>query len=378
MSGHVLCLQVNAAAVSYAFDWGSLMQGYLDTQDSVSSVGTSYFELACFGGGDASEKNGFFAETLLYIMLPLMFIGLTGAGAVIYVYIHNNRVLDKEGLRTAETSAMGVASITLFLLQPTLVKQFALLFSCTKMGAGDDDLFLMENLRIRCYSGEHFVMIFGLGLPLLGLYVLGIPLAMYMLLSHPDSRKRIAEVTYADQAGRAAQLDDHSSIQTASVAHAQLDAPTQAFQHSYAFLFLGYKPDLYLWEIAVLARKGSLSLIGVAFSTNPRIQVMLGMLVIFISAVAHARFMPFDDNLMNTYEFISLSASAMTFFIGVFTMDGVDEPEDSVAKDIASILAFSINMIYVMTALPIFLKVRRLDKETVEVHQVKNPNVSCL
>jgi len=362
--------QVNAAAVAYAFDWGALMQGYLDTQDSVSSIGTSYFELACFGGGNASEWNSFVAETLLYILLPLMFVMFTGAGALFYVYFRNDRVLDTEGLQSAKTSAMGIASVTLFLLQPTLVKQFALLFSCTKMGAGDDDLFLMENLHIRCYSGDHFLMIFGLGLPLLGLYVLGIPLAMYMLLSHPVSQRMIAEVTQADQAGRTAQLDDQASIQAASVARSQLDAPTQAFQTSYAFLFLGYKPELYLWEIAVLARKGSLSLIGVAFSTDIRTQVMLGMLIIFVSAVAHARFMPFDDHLMNNYEFISLAASAMTFFIGVFTMDGVDQPEDSAAKDIASFLAFSINMLYVMAAVPIGLKVRRLAKESKEIHKV--------
>ena len=365
-----MSFQVNAAAVAYAFDWGDHMQGYLDTQNSVTSIGTSYFELACFGGGDASAKNGFVAETLLYILLPLIFVGLTGAGALLYVYFRNDRVLDKEGLRNAKTSAMGIASITLFLLQPTLVKQFALLFSCTKMGAGDDDFFLMENLHIRCYTGEHFVIIFGLGLPLLGLYVLGIPLAMYMLLSHPVSQRMIGEVTKADQAGRGAQLDDQASIRAASAARSRLDAPTQAFQTSYAFLFLGYKPELYLWEIAVLARKGSLSLIGVAFSTDPRTQVMLGMLIIFVSAVAHARFMPFDDDLMNNFEFISLAASAMTFFIGVFTMDGVDQPDDSATKDIASFMAFSINMLYIIAAVPIGLKVRRLATETKRVHKV--------
>ena len=348
------------------------MQGYLDTQDSVSSIGTSYFELACFGSGDASEKNGFVAETLLYILLPLIFIGFTGAGALFYVYLQNDRNLDAEVLRSAKTSAMGVASIVLFLLQPTLVKQFALLFSCTKMGAADADLFLMENLHIQCYSGEHFTMIFGLGLPLLGLYVFGIPLAMYKLLSHPDNRRMIAEITQADQAGREAELDDQSSIRAACVARSQLDATTQAFQNSYAFLFLGYKPELYLWEIAVLARKGSLSLIGVAFSTDPRTQVMLGMLVIFVSAVAHAQFMPFDHPLMNMYEFISLSASAATFFIGVFTMDNADQSEYSNIKTIASLLAFFINIMYVVAAVPIGFKVRRLANESKEIHKVGN------
>ena len=362
-------VQVNAAAMAFAFDWGELMEGYLATQDTLSSIGTSYFEFACFGEGDVSEKNGFVAETIAYITLPLAFIACTGIGALASVYLKNGR-LNQEGLTTAKTSAMGVASITLFLLQPTLVKQFALLFSCTRMGSGDDDLFFMENLSIRCFTSEHWSMILGLGTALLFLYVWGIPFAIYKLLSHPDSRRMITDITHADQAGRNAKLEDMATIQAAATANSDLDAQTQSFQTSYAFLFLGYKPELYLWEIAVLARKGSLSLIGVAFSTDPRTQVMLGMLVIFVSAVGHARFMPFDDALMNTYEFISLSASAMTFFIGVFTMDNVDQPEDSNAKTIASLLAFFINIVYVVAAVPIGLKVRHLANESKEIHKV--------
>ena len=40
---------------------------------------------------------------------------------------------DGKKVHGAKTAAMGVASITLFLLQPSLVKQFALLFSCTQV-----------------------------------------------------------------------------------------------------------------------------------------------------------------------------------------------------------------------------------------------------
>ena len=361
---------MNAAAVTYAFDWGSLMQNYLDTQDSVSSIGTSYFELACFGSGDASEKNAFVVETVLFILLPLLFIALTGAVVLFYVYFKNSRVLDQAALQGAKTSAMGVASVILFLLQPTLVKQFALLFSCIKMGSGDDELFFMENLSVQCYSGEHFAMVFGLGLPLAGLYVFGFPLAMYKLLSLPDSRRKIGDITHAAQTGRKAKLDGHASIVAASAAHTALDAQTQAFETSYGFLFLGYKPELFLWEIVVLARKGSLSLIGVAFSTDPRTQVMLGMLVTFMSAISHARFMPFDEDLMNNYEFISLSASALTFFIGVFTMGSVDQPEDNSTKTLASLVAFIVNMLYVAAAVPIFLKVRHMAKDSKEIRKV--------
>ena len=36
---------------------------------------------------------------------------------------------------------------------------------------------------------------------------------------------------------------------------------------------------MYLWEIVVLFRKGTLSLLGIAFRHIPRTQVLLGLLV---------------------------------------------------------------------------------------------------
>ena len=363
-----ILLQVNAAAVTFAFNWGSLTQTYLDTQDSLSSIGTSYFELACFGEGDASEKTMFVAETIIYILLPLVLIALTGTGVLLSAFFKSGKEPGDDILHKAKVSAVGVASITLFLLQPTLVKQFALLFSCIRMGTNDNDVFFLEDLRIRCYSKDHIQRLFGLGLPLLGLYVIGIPLAMYKLLSHPTSLGMIRDITQADQMERKAKIDDLESIRAASAARTHLDAPTQAFKNSYAFLFLGYRPELYLWEIAVLARKGGLSLIGVAFSTDPRMQVMLGLLVIFVCAVAHARFMPFDDALMNTYEFISLSASAMTFFIGVFTMDN----EDDTTTELASALAFVVNMLFVVSAVPIGLRVKKIASRSKNIQKVQN------
>ena len=45
----------------------------------------------------------------------------------------NHLVVGDEKVHGATTAAMGVASVTLFILQPSLVKQFALLFSCTQV-----------------------------------------------------------------------------------------------------------------------------------------------------------------------------------------------------------------------------------------------------
>ena len=50
-------------------------------------------------------------------------------------------------------------------------------------------------------------------------------------------------------------------------------------------------------------------------------QVMVGLLVVFFSAIAHARYLPFNNSKLNLFEFLSLFTSSMTFFLGVFTVE---------------------------------------------------------
>ena len=70
---------------------------------------------------------------------------------------------------------------------------------------------------------------------------------------------------------------------------------------------------------------------------------------------------------MNMYEFISLAASSMTFFIGVFTMGN----DNSTVTDVASTLAFVVNMLYVLAAVPIGLQVKKLAKRSKDIHKVR-------
>ena len=177
------------------------------------------------------------------------------------------------------------------------------------MGTESSSVFLMENLAVQCYSQDHWLMVLTLGLPLLLMYVrtflikistspviassstsltsrlfvfffcvryvIGIPVGIYHILSKPSARRMISQIAHADSIARTASIDDKQTIVEAQKARHQLSFKTQAFSTSYAFLFLGYKSELYLWEIVVLARKGCLSLIGVAFSRDPRTQVII-------------------------------------------------------------------------------------------------------
>ena len=116
---------------------------------------------------------------------------------------------------------------------------------------------------------------------------------------------------------------------------------------NFGFLFVGYHEDCYYWEVMVMIRKAILSIIAVIFAFDGRVQVMLGMLLLFLSTIAQARKMPFASSFLNSFEFASLFSSSMTFFLGIFTMDS---GASGAAYPICSQLALIINVGYVLIA----------------------------
>ena len=250
----------------------------------------AFFELSCFG--DDASRNSFTEETIVYILFPLFLIAFTAVAT----YYTSSRTQTKASVaqqerkkgkdcsgsddvkkqtpwESAKAAALGVGTVALFLLQPTLVKQFALLFSCRKLGADNRDIFLQEKLEVRCYTAEHWTLALGLGLPLLVLYGFGIPFGVYKLLSKPQNRAKAVRITEIEQLQSKTSLDDAESVSAAAKARADMDEDLKSFESNYGFIFLGYRTKNYLWELVVMARKGALSVCGVALGHEPRSQV---------------------------------------------------------------------------------------------------------
>ena len=135
----------------------------------------AYLELSCFSADP--NQNSYVTATILYMLFPVLMVAMAGLGAFLYSRIRtessSKRTASTVAKREARSSGLAVAVIILFLLQPTFVKQFAMLFSCIKMGADGTDLFFAEDLTIRCYSLRHWTLILGLGIPLLFFFVIG-------------------------------------------------------------------------------------------------------------------------------------------------------------------------------------------------------------
>ena len=99
--------QTNAIALTYSFDWSTVMHGYLEAQDSVTSFGTAYFELSCFKTDStltSAERNSFRLETTFYIVLPLVLVLFAGISVYVFiVYCRPPSVALEQPERNAQT-----------------------------------------------------------------------------------------------------------------------------------------------------------------------------------------------------------------------------------------------------------------------------------
>jgi len=83
-------------------------------------------------------------------------------------------------------------------------------------------------------------------------------------------------------------------------------------------LYNGYDYTFWYWEFVVVMRNVVLVAIAVYFVGNQHIQALLAILLVTVALIAHAAARPFDSNLMDWMEFLSLISSFGTFFCGQF------------------------------------------------------------
>ena len=126
----------------------------------------------------------------------------------------------------------------------SLLKYSFMLLACRGLVGEPGRLFLREDLAMVCYEHEHLIWALGVALPAILLWVVGFPIAKVLALYTRRHR-----------------LDDEHTHAT------------------YGFLYNGFKPGFYWWEVVVDARKILIAAISV-FIGNERIYVKTILIVL--------------------------------------------------------------------------------------------------
>jgi len=107
--------------------------------------------------------------------------------------------------------------IVLFLVHPDIVKYMISIFNCYNVDGVNR---VYDNMNIICYQGSFNVFAFGVGLPGIVIWGIGIPSFIIVLLSQVKHKLKQVET-----------------------------------KEKYGFLYRGYKKRFYYWESIIMYRK---------------------------------------------------------------------------------------------------------------------------
>jgi len=117
-------------------------------------------------------------------------------------------------------------TMTFFLIYPSIVEMTFGLLYCKRIGVCPDDLYLVADMSVQCWTPTHNSWVSAVGVPMVIGYIIGGPLLVFYFLYH--SRAELLK---------------------------PFDQVNKSVVRKYHFLFKGYEPQFYYWELVVLSRK---------------------------------------------------------------------------------------------------------------------------
>ena len=205
--------------------------------------------------------------------------------------------------------------ILMYLLYPTLCKQVFRLFTCVEIG-GLNKWYLSTDLQVECWMGYHQTMVLLLGIPQLIVYIIGLPVAGFVVMYHSTQLKHVNNLK---------------------------------IKYRYGVLFSGYRPGMIYWEVVVALRKVLVSgLVVLVSEIGVSMQIHIGMMVLIISLVAHLLAQPFVENwyILERFETGSLVVCWLTLWSGiVYIQNDTAAPTGAVANNNAALSSDKSNIL---------------------------------
>jgi hypothetical protein len=213
-------------------------------------------------------------------------------------------------------------TVVMFMIHPSITRQFFMVLTCKTVGDLDDPgaSFQLGDMTEPCYSPQHTLFILALGIPMVLLWVLGIPLFAFIVLY------------------RNSHLIQLPAVGVSTI----MRVKKRNFEAQMAFLYRGYRPSRYYWFLVEMLKKVILVGISVFFPGALHTQLLMASLLIFLCIIAQIAAKPFENKVPEFAEFFSLFSSFMVFFLANFLfVDTVSESSKVVVTIMICIAALS-------------------------------------
>jgi len=337
-------LQINGLVSNLKVKFSESMEYLLDTEDKISSFGG--MELKSF---NCRAGLSYFEKYRGYALSPLLFVvGCVLANVALYVRKLRNKQqalsaqqLEEGGQleqsqkpREEQQSASSEVSpvrvkdyfiqnenscwTVLYLIYPMVSREILQIFVCESFGidaSGREVHRLSLDKSVACdtaiYESHK-----NLGVICVLLYCFGIPALLFARLF---------------------------------VFRAKLEGIST--QRRFGFLFVGYQLEFWWWEITVMVRKLAMVCITVFSAGSEYFQLVFTAMVAGIGTVAQLSFKPYDNVVVNNFEFIALSTNSITLMGGLVFHGGPSK----VVSEFTTVILMGFNIVVVLFFIVLFV-----------------------
>ncbi|CAI2367266.1 unnamed protein product [Moneuplotes crassus] len=275
-------VQLISASISFNIDFPKSFNDLFSLSDRLSSAEYSFFSFDCFIEDYEvklfAPSNALF-KMMLYLILPLFVFLLVSIG--ISAWRLFMKMLKPENQYDMKRLFTISFICIMFLFHPTLIFQSLKVFQCIKIDDGESRMIMY--IDAQCYSGEHLKWIFIGGLPIILIWVVGMPLSIFVILY--KNRHNLEK---------------------------------EIIQKYFLIVYQGLKSERFYWEIFNTFRKFMVLAFNVFLSTaDPNYRVLCAIICLIIMMKVQERLKPYKNPENNRIEIIGIIAGLITLYCGI-------------------------------------------------------------
>jgi hypothetical protein len=250
--------------------------------------------LAILAKSGCSLNVRFYDKFILHMMLPIGCLLVIGLAYFIAKTCCVKKDEKKKQENIKETASKAVILIIL-LIFPGLATKIFTIFKC-KTIEGIPGSLLVEDYDQKCYEGEHFTFMI-VGVVFLCIYVLGIPLIMFLLLWH--NKKHL---------------------------HDEKSPKHHIIKNALGGMYTQYEPSYWWFEIFLLMNKTMMCGGLVMAAPGTPLQVLIATLIMLSHLLVVLKLAPYESNGEDSSSFLSSLTLTLTTIGGIILMtDGNDD-----------------------------------------------------
>eukprot|EP00347_Sterkiella_histriomuscorum_P017660 403348489 len=268
-------------ATSFNFQWPDLINNFLNSFKPASQATQQILSFDCLVTDTmniTADSPGFLRPVYIKMttMAILPFILAILCFAVWWIISQKKK--DENLLRTKAISSI---VIVLFFVYSSIVQSMLDMFNCIDV---DGESRLKIDLEVVCYKGQHTFWSMFVAVPGILVWGVGVPMLSYMLMNNEKHRLDSIEI-----------------------------------KAKYGFLYRGYKRKYFYYESIVMYRKTIIIFVSVFMVSFGVIVQALVILILLIAGLSMQLILkPYQTYALNHLELLSIFASGITIYIGIF------------------------------------------------------------